>query len=229
MTAKDFIANIIKKSKCKICGGKDLCLHNKEKYDCVECNGIGICIHGSRKRTCAICEGSQICIHKKHKNICVECEGIQICIHKKNKYLCKDCDGKGICKHKINKKVCSICEPTSHLISLQRRRINSILKNNNLPKKSTIDLLGCDVYFFKNHIEKQLSNEMRINGYEIDHIKPVSKFNFSFEGELEKCCHWSNLRPMLKIENRRKSNKWTEDNENDWKILITRVSANLIV
>ncbi len=40
----------------------------------------------------------------------------------------------------------------------------------------------------------------------------------------------TNLRPLLSIDNKRKSDKWTEDDEINWeKILSTRVSASLIV
>ena len=219
-----------KKSKCKICGGNDICKHNKEKYDCIDCGGKGICIHGSRKRTCVECKGSQICIHKKHKNRCVECKGSQICIHNKNKYLCVLCDGKAICEHKINKNVCKICKPEKHLVSLQRRRINSILKDNRLIKnKRTIKYLGCSAEFLREYIYNQLTDEMKNKGYDIDHIKPISKFDFKKEGELEKCLHYSNLKPLLSYDNKKKSDKWTESDEIKWvKMLSTRVSVSLI-
>jgi hypothetical protein len=207
-----------KKSKCKICGGTDLCKHNKEKFDCKICEGKGICEHGSRKRTCVECKGSQICEHKKHKNRCKICKGSQICEHNNIKYLCKECEGKGICEHKINKKICKICDPFNHLISLQRRKINYILKsNNNLIKTNkTIDYLGCTAEFLYNYIYKQLTQEMITEGYEIDHIKPVAKFNFNDEEEIKKCCHWSNLRPLLSKDNKLKSDKWTTEDEEEW-------------
>jgi len=40
---------------------------------------------------------------------------------------------------------------------------------------------------------------------------------------------YSNLRPLLSQENKRKSYKWSDDDEIEWNKLITRVSANLIV
>jgi hypothetical protein len=217
-----------KKSKCIECGGKDICKHNKEKYDCIECNGKGICLHGSRKRTCTYCKGSQICEHLKHKNRCIDCNGTQICEHKKNKYLCKFCGGKGLCSHNINKKICKTCSPIDHLISLQRRRINTILKNNKIIKNNrTIDYLCCTSEFLYNYINIQLTDEMIEKGYDIDHIKPISKFNLNDEKELKKCLHYSNLRPMLSIENKRKSNKWTKEDEIEWNKLSTRVSVSL--
>jgi len=116
------------------------------------------------------------------------------------------------------------------MLSLQRRRINYILKDGGLIKnKKTIEYLDCIAEFLYNHIHKQLTDEMKSNGFDIDHIKPISKFNLKDEEELKKCCHWSNLRPLLSSENKHKSDKWSEKDEIEWNKMITRVSANLIV
>ena len=42
---------------------------------------------------------------------------------------------------------------------------------------------------------------------EIDHIKPVSKFNLDDEEEFLHCCNYSNLQPLLKSHNLEKYNK----------------------
>ena len=79
-------------------------------------------------------------------------------------------------------------------------------------------------------IYNQLTPEMKEKGYDIDHIKPISKFNLNDENELKKCLHYTNLRPLLSIDNKRKSNKWSEEDEINWiKSLSTRVSASLTV
>ncbi len=49
---------------------------------------------------------------------------------------------------------------------------------------------------------------MRENGFHLDHIKPVSKFNLSDPEELKKCCHYANIQPLLGKDNLSKSNKW---------------------
>lgn len=220
-----------KKSRCKECGGKDICKHNKEKYDCEKCSGSGICNHGSRKRNCRDCKGSQICVHDRQRSKCKDCKGSQICEHEKYKYLCKLCNGKGLCEHKINRKVCKICNPIDHLISLQRRRINSIVRDTVINKKNkTIEYLGCTPDFLYDYIAKQLTPEMKEKGYDIDHIKPIKKFDLKNEDELKKCLHYTNLRPLISIDNKRKSDKWTDEDEiNLKKLLSTRVSASSIV
>ena len=99
-----------------------------------------------------------------------------------------------------------------------------------LKNKSTIDYLGCSADFLYNYINNKLTEEMKIKGYDIDHIKPISKFNIFKEEELKQCLHYTNLRPLLSIDNKKKSNKWTKEDEIEWKNLLpTRVSTNLIV
>jgi hypothetical protein len=205
--------------RCKICSENEgiRCVHNKEKYDCILCDGSGICEHKKRRRNCIDCDGSGICIHEKNRSICKICNGSQLCLHKIMRYRCKLCLGSGICEHNLFRKICPTCDPSNHLISLQRRRINYILsKNGSKKSKSTIEYLGCSEEFLYEHIKSQLTDDMEELGYEIDHIKPIAKFDFSVEGELEKCCHWSNLRPLLKKDNRIKSDKWSEEDEIEW-------------
>lgn len=42
--------------------------------------------------------------------------------------------------------------------------------------------------------------------WELDHIKPVCKFDLTVESDLHKCYYYTNLRPILKQHNRRKHN-----------------------
>jgi hypothetical protein len=45
-------------------------------------------------------------------------------------------------------------------------------------------------------------NLMDFTNIHIDHIKPVSRFNFTDEGEeLLDCCNYTNLQPLLAIDN----------------------------
>ena len=57
---------------------------------------------------------------------------------------------------------------------------------------------------------------MTFENIHIDHIKPISKFDFEHHEEFLKCCHYSNLQPLLAIDNMNKFNKWTDDDEIFW-------------
>lgn len=209
--------------RCKLCSANKgiNCKHNREKYDCLECKGAGICEHNRRRRCCLDCNGILICEHKINRSYCKFCKGSQVCIHGKIKYSCRDCKGKKFCVHNKAKNVCSKCNPEHYLLSLQRRRINYILSHSRTKKTcNTIEYLGCTSKFLVKYIEKQLTEEMKILGYEIDHIKPISKFNLKDPNEFAKCTHWTNLQPLLKKDNRTKSCKWSEEDEENWKKMV---------
>ena len=57
---------------------------------------------------------------------------------------------------------------------------------------------------------------MTFNNIHIDHIKPISKFNLDDEDEFLQCVHYSNIQPLLFVQNMEKHNKWTEDNNKYW-------------
>ena len=46
--------------------------------------------------------------------------------------------------------------------------------------------------------------------WEIDHIKPISLFNLNNENELFECFNYTNLQPLWKLDNIKKSNKFIE-------------------
>lgn len=75
------------------------CEHGKNKngYYCRICGGKGVCKHGRQRSKCIACGGKKQvykkCIHNKSSNgyFCVDCNGGGLCIHKQNKYKCKKC------------------------------------------------------------------------------------------------------------------------------------------
>ena len=89
-----------------------------------------------------------------------------------------------------------------------RSKIHKFLKNQ---KTSYINLLGCDLNFFKKWIEFQFVGNMNWLNlgeiWQIDHILPISKFDFSNKNEKQICFHWTNLQPLSSNENHSKSNK----------------------
>lgn len=95
--------------RCKLCKGREICMHDKLKYDCNLCS-TSFCSHGKKKYRCRECGGSSICTHGKERARCVECGGSSICIHKKVLYSCKECYK---CHHNNNKRTCQLCKDSA--------------------------------------------------------------------------------------------------------------------
>lgn len=64
-------------------------------------------------------------------------------------------------------------------------------------------LLGCDMNFYKEHLELQFTEGMNWNNYGngvgkwcIDHSRPLESFNLENEDECKMAFHWSNTKPM---------------------------------
>jgi len=93
-----------------------------------------------------------------------------------------------------------------------RARLSSGLKNALLNKVGkTIDYLGCSYQELKLHLEKQFISDMTWDNYgvywHIDHIIPLS---FCKQGDVDfmkTLTHYTNLRPLPKQDNYKKSNK----------------------
>lgn len=96
-----------------------------------------------------------------------------------------------------------------------RGRLYTVL-HKNAKSASTMELLGCSIEFFKQYIEAQFppgvswknftGNNPRTT-YHIDHIRPCSSFDLSDPEQQKICFHYSNLRPMLGIDNIKKGSK----------------------
>ncbi len=89
------------------------------------------------------------------------------------------------------------------------KKQNRVNKNN----KGALNLIGISLEEFKIYIEKKFKPGMTwenhgLYGWHIDHIKPVTRFDLTKSGEMEKCFHYTNLQPMWAKENLRKSNKY---------------------
>lgn len=104
-------------------------------------------------------------------------------------------------------------DPIFRAVDSIRRRINSALKSQNQKKSHrTFEFVGCTIPELKNHLEKKFKPGMSwdnqgMKGWQIDHIKPVSKFDLSKKSEQIKCFHYKNLQPLWWIENLKKSNR----------------------
>ena len=206
-----------RRENCVECQGSGICEHKRQRRQCVECQGSGICEHKRIRNTCKECQGGSICEHNKRRTYCVECQGGSICEHKQIRSTCIECQGGSICEHKRRRRYCQICNFNQYLIHKQRTQIKRCFQYTSLKKtKSSIKYLGCDIDTFISHIEKKLTDDMTWDNIHIDHIKPVSKFNLDIEEEFNKCCHYTNLQPLLAKDNMNKHNKWTDENEVFW-------------
>jgi hypothetical protein len=78
---------------------------------------------------------------------------------------------------------------------------------------STFNLIGCDLYFLKDYLEKQFDENMNWPNYgsywHVDHIRPCASFDLTDEEQQRICFHYSNLQPLEAIENMRKGAKWS--------------------
>jgi hypothetical protein len=99
-------------------------------------------------------------------------------------------------------------DPSFKIAHNTRVRINKALKNN-VKHSSTIDLLGCNIEFYKQYLEQQFKPDMTWENYgvlwEIDHIKGCCTFDLTKLENQQKCFHYSNTQPLYKIDNQRKN------------------------
>ncbi len=92
-----------------------------------------------------------------------------------------------------------------------RRRIIHVIQSG-YKSDSTMNLLGCDISFFLNHLEKLFDDTMNWDnygqfGWHIDHIIPCDSFDLTLEEEQRKCFHYTNLQPLWWSDNLSKSKK----------------------
>ena len=77
--------------------------------------------------------------------------------------------------------------------------------------QKTFDYLGCTIEEFKNKLVSKFNKGMTWDNYGslwyIDHIVPVSSFDFNHEESQRICFHYSNMQPLLAIDNMKKRNK----------------------
>lgn len=75
---------------------------------------------------------------------------------------------------------------------------------------SAVKDLGCSIEYLKFWLEYQFQPGMTWDNYgewEIDHIKPLSKFNLEDRNQLLIACNWINLQPLWQQDNRQKGSK----------------------
>jgi hypothetical protein len=103
------------------------------------------------------------------------------------------------------------------IINLIRGQVRRCFNISTLEKiNHSIEYLGCDVDTVRLNIQSKMTADMTWENIHYDHIKPVSRFDLDDEDEFLKCCHFTNLQPLLAADNLRLCNTWTEENEVFW-------------
>jgi hypothetical protein len=98
-------------------------------------------------------------------------------------------------------------DPIFRFLDNMRKRLASAFFSKGKSKK-TLELLGCNVEIAKHHIESLFQPGMTWHNYgewEIDHKIPLC-IAIDIQ-QLEKLCHYTNLQPLWKIDNRRKGGR----------------------
>lgn len=104
-------------------------------------------------------------------------------------------------------------ESNPHLVLINRMRCRTwgALRNGMLRKAGkTLDLIGCTAVELVAWIESQFSEGMcwsRIAEIHIDHVIPLAAFNLDDQDQQQAAFHYTNLRPMWALENKRKSDR----------------------
>jgi hypothetical protein len=83
---------------------------------------------------------------------------------------------------------------------------------------SAVRDLGCTVEFLKQYLESRFLLGMSWDNYgkgagkwNIDHVRPLSRFDLTDRKQFLELCHFSNLQPLWQPDNYKKSNKLPEE------------------
>jgi len=103
-----------------------------------------------------------------------------------------------------------LATPDGGIINRVRSRIAVALKQGHTKSSSTLELIGCSIQQFREHIESQFDAGMSWKNWskwEIDHRVPLSSFNLADPEQQKLAFNYHNCRPMWKEANRQKSDK----------------------
>ena len=96
--------------------------------------------------------------------------------------------------------------------SILRSRLGQAIKHE-FKIGSAIKDLGCSIADLKSYLESKFLTGMTwdnygLDGWHIDHIKPLSAFNLSDRKQILEACHYSNLQPLWAKDNLSKRDKY---------------------
>ena len=91
------------------------------------------------------------------------------------------------------------------------RRANVELKKKNIKRKLThMQLIGCTKDELKIYLQNKFIENMSFENYgtwEVDHIYPISRYEFNNLEDIKNCFNYKNLQPLYKSDNHKKYNK----------------------
>jgi hypothetical protein len=95
-----------------------------------------------------------------------------------------------------------------------RWRVKHVLRGRNKYQYSGSKSLGCDSYTLRQYIQSKWQPGMSWSnygksGWVIDHIKPISLFDFSNPIEISQASHYTNLQPLWVHQNQKKVAKYS--------------------
>ena len=128
-------------------------------------------------------------------------------------------------------------DPSYRLIETLRAGVRRTLKYKQKTSK-TKELLGCTLEYFRKFIEDKFVPGMSWNnwgnkdGYwNLDHVKPISSFNFDKPESWGECFHHTNFQPLWYRENcfikRRRTDYYKKHEEDNFDPLISQLDINL--
>ena len=123
------------------------------------------------------------------------------------KQIQKEYQMKSVEKRKIYEKNRYKTDVNFRLIKNTGRRIHHAM-NGKSKSFSTKEILGIDINLYKKWIEFQFTPEMNWENIEIDHVKPIHKFDVTKDDELREAFNWKNTQPLLKADHKQKGVKF---------------------
>jgi len=107
----------------------------------------------------------------------------------------------------------------SNPAALKRKEIRRIiydgLKSKAIKSHLLEELIGCSKQHFKAKLEESFKDGMSWGNYgsywQIDHVRPLILFDVLDDLEYRKSSHYSNLQPLLSVDNMKKGSKYNEE------------------
>ena len=233
--------NLKKCKKCLLSKDKKEFCKNKRKKDgldiyCKDCTKIRCKAYRDKPKKIPINKMCKVCEEDKHNtcfgkkisnkdglnNTCKECRKVLSKIYRNNNsekikkynkeqyYKKKEDRNKHVANYKRERrKVDKVFRLKCNISSLVRQSIKRKGYRKNI---KTVDILGCSVEYFKEHIEKQFLKGMSWDNrdkWDLDHIVPMC--HVKTEEDVYKLNHWTNFQPMWSEQNRKIKHKKLHD------------------